>query len=149
MNHSSVAPGTCATCHNGTTATGRPTNHFQTTLECDDCHLTTAWTPIIFRHTSADYPGDHRSSVTCNDCHTTNAQTISWPNPAYAPDCAACHSGDFRSGPHKKYETPTTVNYTVSELRDCSGACHIYTDSSMTTIRERRNSEHRPNSSEF
>jgi hypothetical protein len=104
--------------------------------------------PIIFRHTSADYPGDHRSSVTCNDCHTSNSQTVAWPNAAYAPDCAACHANDYRSGPHRKYQNPD-ANYTVSELRDCAGACHIYTDSSMTTIATRRNSHHRTNSGGF
>ena len=33
--------------------------------------------------------------------------------------------------------------YTVGELRDCSGACHIYTDSSLSTISDRRNGNHR------
>ena len=92
--------------------------------------------------------GDHRAAVTCVNCHTSNAQTIAWRNPAYAPDCAACHANDFRSGPHRKHQNPD-VNYTVSELRDCAGACHIYTDSSMTTIATRRNSEHRPSGGGF
>ena len=30
---------------------------------------------------------------------TTNAQQIPYPTPAYAPDCAACHANDFKSGP--------------------------------------------------
>ena len=50
--------------------------------------------------------------------------------------------------PHKKFENPDT-KYNVSELRDCSGACHIYTDSSLTTIEKTRNSEHRVSDSEF
>jgi hypothetical protein len=88
-------------------------------------------------------------SVTCTSCHTANSQQITWPFPAYQPDCAGCHANDFESGPHKKYESPTTVNYTVSELRDCSGACHIYTDSTMTQIKELRPSEHRSNANGF
>jgi hypothetical protein len=103
-----------------------------------------AWTPIRFTHTSAAYPGDHRASVTCLNCHTTNSQTATWTSATYKPDCAGCHANRFKPGPHKKYETPTTVTYTVSELRDCSGACHVYTDSSLTTIKTNRNSHHRP-----
>jgi hypothetical protein len=145
FDHASVS-GSCGTCHNGSAATGRPANHFTTSLGCEDCHLTTAWTPIVFRHTSADYPGDHRTSVTCVMCHRNNAQTIAWPNAAYAPDCAACHANNYRSDPHTKYGN---VRYTVSELRDCAGACHVYTDSSMTTIQTRRTSHHRTNSGGF
>ena len=42
------------------------------------------------------------------------------------------------------------MNYTVSELRDCTGACHVYTDATMTTIqRSRPGPEHRVNGGEF
>jgi hypothetical protein len=55
---------------------------------------------------------------------------------------------DFRSGPHRKYVNPDT-QYTASELRDCSGSCHVYTDATLSTILERRSSEHRVSDSEF
>jgi hypothetical protein len=144
FDHSAVT-GSCSTCHNGTSATGKTPTHFITTLQCDNCHTTVAWTPIRFTHSSADYPGDHRASVTCLNCHTTNAQTATWRTATYKPDCAGCHASRFASDSHKKYETPTTVRYTVAELRDCAGACHLYTDSTLTTIKTRRNSHHRPN----
>jgi len=68
---------------------------------------------------------------------------------AYQPACAGCHAGDFKPGAHKKYENPDTP-YTVSELRDCTGACHVYTDSSLTTIKDSRpGPEHRVNAIEF
>ncbi len=52
---------------------------------------------------------------------------------------------DYESGPHTKYGN---VKYTVSELRNCSGACHIYTDSTLTTIsRSRPGPQHRVTSS--
>jgi hypothetical protein len=35
------------------------------------------------------------------------------------------------------------VYYTVSELRDCTGSCHTYTDSTMRTIVTRNLSRHR------
>jgi len=83
--------------------------------------------------------------VTCNSCHTTNNEIINWPFAAYQPDCAGCHANDFKPDSHKKVESPTIL-YTVGELRDCTGACHMYTDSTFTTIQEARTGQHRTNS---
>jgi hypothetical protein len=41
------------------------------------------------------------------------------------------------------------VRYTVGELRDCTGSCHVYTDATLTTIRERRSGEHRVSAGEW
>ncbi len=142
FDHSNAA-GSCSNCHNGTTATGKGSGHFTTSLQCDDCHSTSRWTSIRFTHTGGNYPGDHRSQVGCLDCHRGNSQNPTWRNSAYQPDCAGCHAGDFKSGPHKKIKDGT--KYTVSELRNCAGSCHIYTDSSLTTIDKTRNRKHRPN----
>jgi hypothetical protein len=148
FDHANVAPGTCNQCHNGTSATGKPPNHWVTNRSCDFCHNTTAWQPVAHVHESANYPGDHRPALQCTDCHRTSRNSIPWPAPAYQPDCAGCHAGDFESGPHNK--TEQGVKYTVSELRNCSGSCHVYTDSTLTTIKERRNGpEHRVTSGEF
>ncbi|MCU7944768.1 MAG: hypothetical protein KZQ87_19035, partial [Candidatus Thiodiazotropha sp. (ex Cardiolucina cf. quadrata)] len=97
-------------------------------------------------HISGNYPGDHRQNLGCNRCHTSNSESVPWPFAAYAPDCAGCHANEYRTGPHDKYGD---VKYNVSELRDCAGACHEYTDSSMTTIRRRRSGEHRVSDGEF
>jgi hypothetical protein len=88
-----------------------------------------------------NYPGDHGVSLNCTDCHTGNNETVNYQNAAYKPDCAACHANDYKTGPHKKHENPDAT-YSVSELRDCSGSCHIYTDSTLTTIKDTRNREH-------
>jgi hypothetical protein len=149
FDHDNVAPGTCSTCHDGVTATGKPGGHFQTALECDTCHDTNFWTPEVFTHSSPTYPGDHRGNLDCTDCHTSNAEIVPWQFPAYQPECAACHVNDYKSGPHKKYENPDT-RYTVGELADCSGACHTYTDSSLTTIKKfRPGPEHRVSGNDF
>jgi hypothetical protein len=144
FDHSSAA-GVCSSCHNGTTATGTPGGHFATTQQCDNCHRTSGWATISFSHNSSTYPGAHRSSVTCVDCHSGNSQIVPWPAAAYKPDCAGCHANDYRAGEHRKVSGG--ANYTVSELRNCAGACHTYTDSSLTTISRSRNSEHRTNGS--
>jgi len=95
-------------------------------------------------HTGLPFePLDHRGNLQCTECHQANSEVVNWANAAFQPDCAGCHSNDYKSGPHKKHENPDR-SYTVSELRDCSGACHVYTDSSMTTIKKSRpGPEHR------
>lgn len=147
FSHTSVAPGTCITCHNGSTATGKPNGHFVTTRSCDACHRTTAWTPVLaYSHVSPAYRA-HSSSVTCAACHTTS-EVIAWRFAAYKPDCAGCHADRFKPDAHKKVESPTIL-YTVSELRDCSGSCHQYTDATFTKISRMRSGQHRPTSGGF
>lgn len=143
FSHATVAPGACATCHNGSQATGKPSGHFVTTRPCDACHTTTAWTPLrAYAHLSPNFK-PHNAGVTCVRCHTSNSETIAWPFAAYQPDCAGCHASRFKADAHKKTESPTTIFYTVSELRNCAGSCHLYTDNTFTTIRQSRSGEHR------
>ncbi|MFQ5481602.1 MAG: cytochrome C, partial [Nitrospinaceae bacterium] len=143
------ATGSCSNCHNGVTATGKPGNHFGTTVQCNECHRTRGWIPTLtFRHSSANFPGDHNAGVTCRDCHKGNTQQATWTTGQYKPDCAGCHANDYKQGPHKKTKNPT-IFYTVGELRDCAGPCHEYTDSTFTTIRKNRNGEHRTNKGGF
>ena len=147
FDHSGITSG-CASCHNGIDATGMSPGHFQTAQGCETCHRYPSWLPSTFRHMSPTYPGDHRGPPPCQACHTGNSETVAWPQPAYQPDCAACHANDFDPGPHKKVDSPR-IDYTVSELRDCSGACHEYTDATFTTIRNARPGEHRPGDGAF
>ena len=141
FDHANVT-GSCSNCHNGTKATGKPSGHFQTSLQCDECHRTTSWASPKYSHSSSAYPSGH-TGVTCRGCHTANSEAVTWSAPALKPDCAGCHSNDFKASEHKKYTKPTTVFYTAAELRDCTGACHTYTDSSMTTISQNRSGKHR------
>jgi len=39
--------------------------------------------------------------------------------------------------------------YTVAELKNCAGSCHEYTNSSFTTIKKSRSSEHRSTDGDF
>ena len=142
FNHDNIT-GSCGSCHNGTSATGKNTGHFVTARDCVECHTTTVWTPSTFVHTTGNYPGDHRAALACTDCHGGNTEAVTWRSAAYQPDCAGCHSNRFSPGDHpNKIQTPQT-RYTVSELRDCSGPCHTYTDATMTVIASRHNAQHR------
>jgi hypothetical protein len=67
---------------------------------------------------------------------------IAFRFPAYKPNCAACHANNFQADEHKKVNSPRIL-YTVGELQDCTGSCHIYTDSTFTQIQTTRSSHHR------
>jgi predicted CXXCH cytochrome family protein len=139
------ALGTCSTCHNGIKAKGKNSGHFLTNRQCESCHTTTVFKPSTFRHQSAMYSGEHAVALTCTNCHTGNAEIVPWRAPAFAPNCAACHISSYKPGAHKKFETPTTGLYTASELRDCTGACHLYTDNTLTKVKTARTGKHRVN----
>lgn len=121
FDHSNVTE-PCSNCHNGSTATGIGRNHFITSQQCDYCHTAGgSWGTIVFRHTSGNYPGDHRGNLSCASCHTSNNEVISWRYTAYKPDCAGCHAGDYKSGegPHRS----------LSQDRDCGrSGCHRVSD---------------------
>jgi hypothetical protein len=147
FSHTTVTPGSCATCHNGSTATGKPSTHFVTTRSCDACHTTTSWTTVRYTHTSPAY-STHNTGVTCRGCHVGNNEVITWRFGAYSGSCAGCHAGDFKTDPHKKTETPTTTWYTVAELRNCAGSCHILNGTTGAITRS-RSGEHRSTSGGF
>ncbi|MGJ5012116.1 hypothetical protein ACQR05_30400, partial [Bradyrhizobium oligotrophicum] len=143
MDHTSLtAP--CASCHNGSNATGKSPKHFVTNVPCESCHRTVSWSSVNYRHMSASYP-NHSAAIGCTACHSGNSQAVLFKFAAYKPDCAACHASDFRPQQHAKLVKPAPMDYTVAELKDCTGACHIYADKSQTTIVTRRQRQHRVN----
>lgn len=145
----STAMGDCSSCHNGFDATGKPDGHFGTNQECDVCHTQNAWRPDTFRHMSPNYPGDHAGNLDCDECHPGNNEMVVYTDdPSLAPDCAGCHKNDFDPGPHKQHENPDH-RYTVQELANCAGSCHVYTNSNLNVIKERRDREHRVSDRNF
>lgn len=135
FNHSGLATN-CQSCHNNLAATGKVANHPTTARECSDCHRYPNWTPLIFVHTSAQYPGDHRGSPGCAACHNTSLDQATWAAAAYRPNCAGCHATAFKPNAHPK--TASGVPYSVAELRNCTGACHVYADANLTAISKPR-----------
>jgi len=125
FDHGSVV-GTCSSCH----LSQKPiVGHFVTSQECNICHNTVSWTIINFIHSSANYSGDHPSSVGCYDCHTSKQETINVRFPAYGYDCAGCHADDWPGGDtHKHIVSGVVVNYTIDELKNCAGSCHKEAD---------------------
>jgi hypothetical protein len=139
FNHTGLVAN-CQSCHNGGAATGKVANHMTTSLDCATCHHYPNWSTVIFAHTSAEYPGEHRGSPACTACHTTNTDKATWQFAAYRPGCGGCHANSFKPQAHPK--TVEGMTYNISELQNCSGACHTYTDAKLTTISKARPAGH-------
>ena len=72
--------GACASCHNGTTATGKGPTHIATTGACDTCHVTANWTTLHFDHSQV--------SGACANCH--NGTTATGKSATHITTSAAC-----------------------------------------------------------
>ena len=109
MSHSSVASGTCVSCHNGTTAQGKNSGHTSTIASCDTCHKTTAWTPAIMSHSNV-------AAGTCNTCH--NGTTATGKNSSHVSTTSSCDTC------HKTTAwTPATMSHTGVAAGTCN-TCH-------------------------
>jgi hypothetical protein len=84
----------------------------------------------------------HNSGVTCASCHKTNSEVIAWKFAGYKPDCAGCHAGTFKAEAHPKVDSPK-IPYTAAELKNCTGACHVYATPSLTAVKKSIPSRHR------
>ncbi|TLZ16906.1 MAG: hypothetical protein E6K34_10770 [Gammaproteobacteria bacterium] len=131
VDHSGFISG-CAACHNNSSALGLSPGHMITRRDCATCHSYPDWSLIRFRHTSAAYPGAHRAALSCTSCHTSNTDQVPYPSAANAGTCAGCHAKDFKPAAHPK--TVKGLTYTATELANCSGACHVYSDTTQSTI---------------
>jgi hypothetical protein len=131
VDHSALTA-SCASCHNNIGAVGLPPKHMTTQVDCASCHAYPDWSATHFRHASAAYPGTHRASLECTSCHTANTDKVPWPSAADAGTCGGCHAKDFKPAAHPK--TVKGVDYTAHELANCTGACHVYSDTAQSTI---------------
>ncbi len=84
FDHTSVRA-RCATCHDGTHATGKAAVHLPSGADCDTCHTTSAWQPAVF---------DHRTTIAgaCASCHNA-VQAVGKPvqHVATTVSCDTCH----------------------------------------------------------
>ncbi|MFZ2989044.1 cytochrome c3 family protein [Ideonella sp.] len=147
FSHSGVSPGSCQTCHNGSTAAGKPANHLATSASCDSCHGSQAWSPAKgFDHAgvlpgscaSCHGPGGKGSqkpashipttavpglgSGACDSCHKSGFR--SWlparvhANASISSQCSSCHNGSFPSATAKP---ANALHAGVSACENCHG----------------------------
>ena len=131
LDHSTLTSA-CASCHNNTTALGVTATHMSTQRDCATCHAYADWSVLHFVHASARYPGQHRAALACVACHTANTDQMVWTAPGSAGSCGGCHAAAFKADAHPK--TVAGLEYTASELKDCSGACHVYSDATLGSV---------------
>ena len=130
VDHAQVR-GACSSCHNGTVATGKETNHIPTTQECSTCHSTMAWKPATFSHAGIStgcsncHDGIHANGKNATHAFTTNVCEACHATSAWKPvtkvdhaqvlgSCSSCHDGTAATG-----KPPTHIATTA----ECS-ACH-------------------------
>jgi hypothetical protein len=117
VDHSTFTAATnCASCHNGTGATGKSATHMPTTLNCFACHNVSPslWTPSKWNHTQQTV------TAACASCHTGGfppadgrpANHIPYQTVALtaAANCDGCHKGSFTTWANGRLHT----NYAIS-----------------------------------
>ena len=126
----------CASCHNGTNATGLTPDHVSildsrgNTRDCSECHNTTAFAGARFDHsgivnncaschdsaTALGKPFNHvPTSADCSQCHqTTGFLPAIFDHQGIVDNCASCHDGTYATGKSNSH-VPTS--------QDC-GVCH-------------------------
>ncbi|MBK6631860.1 MAG: hypothetical protein IPG33_13035 [Betaproteobacteria bacterium] len=141
FSHTGIAPGTCATCHNGTNALGKPASHIPTAAQCDTCHKSFAsFAPALMSHGGTTGPVAAGNCVTCHSgtylaqnaqvkpathvptvqqCDTCHKSTTTWATATYTHDaaavgnCATCHNSVTALG------KPTTHIPTNAQCSTC------------------------------
>jgi len=157
FNHTGVIPGSCATCHDGIKAKGKPVTHIATTAACDTCHTqsnTLNFTTFLgapFSHTGV-IPGSCNSchngvkalgkpaghtptTAVCDACHTQNNTNnyTTFLGAALAHDasmagtCHTCHNGASARG--------KSAGHVPASMSCDTGGCHaIYNGTTVTSF---------------
>lgn len=136
-SHRNVVPGSCATCHNGSSATGKPSSHaapkLKGTAACDDCHVTSAWSPALYKHLSA---------AACSSCHNGSiAAGKSAGHVATTDECNQCHlskltwTGALGGKPanHIPYTSGTCTSCHTGSATKTGAVLHAYVSTVCTT----------------
>jgi hypothetical protein len=117
FNHTGVTPGSCATCHDGVHATGKPALHITPPAgqTCDVCHRTgISWLPLLT-------PYSHTGVVagSCATCHGGSYPNIDVKPANHLPTTAACDAC------HHSYTVwlPATYNHSGVAVGTCQ-VCH-------------------------
>lgn len=150
FDHSTVpATATCITCHDGANAvaTTKPENHVLTDSDCDSCHTTSAWIPVVDTGGGTPAPFDHSTlpaTATCVSCHDgANATASTKPanHVLTSSDCDVCHTTSAwipvvdtgGSGGGGGGGTPTVDPHANVQSGDSCNLCHASASPTATT----------------
>ncbi|MDR3369360.1 cytochrome c3 family protein, partial [Rhodoferax sp.] len=119
----------CASCHNGTNATGKSASHLPTTANCESCHQSTStWVGTKVNHNS------FTAATNCASCHNgTSATGKSVKHiPTSTNTCMTCHKAGYPNWLPAKYHANVSV---VTGCATCHAtAAYGLTSKPNTTI---------------
>ncbi len=124
-NHNTTA--VCSSCHNGTLAIGKSSGHVVTTIECNQCHLSTT----TFLGALGAMPSNHipfNPGANCSNCHTGLAKvnvTVLHANSVASRTCATCH---ITPNSYTGNNQETRKSHDGSSGNNCTG-CHEHSNS--------------------
>ena len=123
----------CASCHNGTNATGLTPTHLPTNgKDCSACHNTTVFAGAKYDHTGivngcvtchdgatargkTPPPNHVPTNGDCSDCHqTTGFLPATFDHVGIVDNCSSCHGAGFATGKSATH---------IATIQDC-GLCH-------------------------
>lgn len=115
----------CASCHNNVAATGKPSNHMPTTLNCIACHSPTGalFTPNSWNHTQMPV------TAQCATCHTgsylsgmgkpSNHIPYQLIGASAGANCDTCHRAGFTTWYPGRFHANVTV---TGQCSTCHGS---------------------------
>ncbi len=123
--HTGTTAGVCGTCHNGTTALGKPASHIPATgNNCDSCHTTAlatlSWLGATFVHSPMP------PVQPCATCHNgvTALGKPAW-HMVTTLACDSCHPNAINSNPLSFVGGVGAPNHAGFAVTSCAtGACH-------------------------
>lgn len=102
----------CASCHNGSTATGKPGNHIPTAANCISCHTTSTFS-------TGKFHGNVPFTTACATCHNgayvgpdnkpSNHIPYQSVSATATAGCDTCHKGGFTTWANGRLHTNVTV----------------------------------------
>jgi hypothetical protein len=136
FNHATANPpvaGICASCHNGTNALGKPTNHIPTGAQCDTCHKNfTAFAPATMSHAGTTGP---LAAGNCSTCHNgsyayANALAKTASHIPTTAQCDTCHNNYTAF-------TPASMSHAGTAGPAAAGNCATCHNGSYTAVNAR------------
>lgn len=124
VDHSGFTGATqCASCHNGSTATGRPGNHMPVgATNCASCHATTGWKPTRWNHTQVTVTAQcatcHSGAFPPADGRPGNHIPYASVSAAASANCDTCHKGGFSAWNNGRFHANVVVS------TQCA-SCHL------------------------
>lgn len=130
VDHSRFTVATqCTTCHNGSTATGKPGSHIPVTANCVSCHNVNAWLPTSWNHTQVTV------TRACSNCHSGAFPPADGRPANHIPyqaltgttisNCDSCHKAGYSTW------SPGLFHANVTMTGQCS-TCHLSTAYGLT-----------------